>query len=516
MGLDYNALKPHSLSHLVDARIGRPGVDPTELITETDFSNDTVWEDILTVLTEGDSYFTTSGTGGQKTDAPNGISLVVGKTYLIHTVGTISAGNITIRNYSGGTTYSSLGAVGNFDVYDVFTADETGLYIRGSGATSISFTTFSIKEWNGEELIPDPNVGFVANDVTKWTAYGANIKEQDGNYIKTTYIDNAAGSFVYLRNTTTGSTFSDLVVGQKYLVQLRIKTNGIGNVQFQLYNNGLVTIIDTNTTDETVISQEFTLAAANPYVRSNNLNTGEIAWIEILSVKKISGLCAAYNMIPNGDTLVDISGGGANGADVGEYSVISDKDGVIFTRENVTSGAAYHIPTANADRINFTTEPFTIVGRIKLKSYVYGTILNRRTAANGWAFGTWTSGKFIAYLQGVSGNSGFAGGEGCDTIPKLNKWYTVGIVIYNNMFIYYLNGVNDGDFSFTAVGSITNVADVKISDGTALGHLDGAIADLKVFNYALSAQEHADYHNSFAKQVKQRDDMSDYGVGDTI
>ena len=55
------------------------------------------------------------------------------------------------------------------------------------------------------------------------------------------------------------------------------------------------------------------------------MGIGEIVWIEIVSLKKVTGLTAAYNFIPNGDTLVDISGNGHNGKIV---NCVREKDGL--------------------------------------------------------------------------------------------------------------------------------------------------------------------------------------------
>ena len=91
----------------------------------------------------------------------------------------------------------------------------------------------------------------------------------------------------------------------------------IGEVNTDIYDgNGYQNINTsvTNTSYETTIF-DLTIAGAGAiHFRINGLGAGEIVWCEFFSVQKITGLVAAYNMIPSaGNVLVDISGEGDEG-----------------------------------------------------------------------------------------------------------------------------------------------------------------------------------------------------------
>lgn len=527
--LDYPALKPHDLSHLVDSRIGNPDADQTQHVENGTFpSGHSEWALAACTGDSSNGYLelTATGTANARMVDEAAKLFVIGKTYLLEFDQYTPSSNVNVDGF----TFSIVNPGQQYFAYQISIQKDTWetkrvlftvsgaiediyLYLNqsnGSRATlnigdKIRIDNISIKEWNGEELVPDADVGFVMNLTSSWIAQGANTLSQDGNAVKITYVDNDDGAWGYLRDTTTGSTFANFVTGDKLRVVLRIKVD-TGSTQFRLYQpTGYVEEVITNT-EWQLYTWDIIVSGLYPYFRTNGLDN--FLWIEILSIMKVTGLVAAYNMIPSpGAVLVDISGEGNEGAING---AMSTKDGIKVS-DSLSSGieignSSSEFPTLKSVfTVCSVIKPHTIGGDRFL--FVVDTGGTLRTV-------------IIIYSVGAIRVSNYnvsvfnANPRQSNAFVQENKWSTL-VVSYdqvNDITKIWVDGIEGS----TAGGNESTIPASWIGSRGIGDISDAEFADVKFFNYALSEQQAKDYHNQFARQVNKKLELSDHGVGSTI
>jgi len=222
-----------------------------------------------------------------------------------------------------------------------------------------------------------------------------------------------------------------------------------------------------------------------------------------LSYEKDRGLLAAYNMKPNGSTLVDISGNGNNGTING--AVIQSKEG-LFTTDTTSNVLISAGPI-------ITTNTYSVLGRIKI---------NDLMASDGVLFsnGNTTTNEIIDSIGirngKLSWNYDTVGKykAGATTDLPLNSYVDFAFVSdggRSGVIKLYINGVEDTITSTGFYRSGTGSRLFARSSGT--GFL-GDCADFRIYNRVLSEQEIKDYHNSFIKPVIL-EDFNNYSVGET-
>jgi len=508
--LDYPALKPHDLSHLVDARVGNPDADPvTNLITDGTFPSADNW----TLLSEwtisgGAAIYDATGSGYIK---QGGRSYKAGQKYLLtYTITQLEAGDASLFFATGLGVATQL-----FAEYPItYVGRTTGTYREivtcindsdeefGMYATvtdEFTLTNLSLVEWSGEELVPDADVGFVANDVAKWTAYSNNTKEQVGNAVKINYVDNSLGASLLIRSLT-GTAFTDMDSG-KYKFVFKMKATS-GTPSIMIYDGAGYNNAGTITAgaDFEIFTWEQT-QTAYPIIRFASI-IDDVS-IEILSVKKVTGLVAAYNMIPNDGTLVDISGEGNDGTIV---DCFESKNGIVFSDSHdlskIDCGFTDHVMTGKATSLAF-----------RFKKYNAGRIVTLRSSviANGML--TVDANLRVSYYNG----SYNANPTDLDNSLQDGVWYNA-VIIYdepNDITTVYVNGVK------VSTGSGANMSPgnpfIFGQRSTGLTVLTGELADFNVFNYAFSEQESLAYHQQWADQVKFKGILTDdHAVGDSI
>jgi hypothetical protein len=207
--------KSHDLSHLVDSRIGVPASNPNNLFDEGKGTYDIDIEEWSTYGTNTVERVVEDGETAVKIsyiDHPFGANLalketgnlstnlVIGRAYRVRVRAKSNTGNVDLQYFvgSGWTDFDGTPTDTEFNWFEaIFISSTTdGGYIAGgsmSGSEVLWISEVQLFEWDGEELVPDHDVGFVANDVSKWSEYGTNVIEQDGNAVKCTYVDNASG-----------------------------------------------------------------------------------------------------------------------------------------------------------------------------------------------------------------------------------------------------------------------------------------------------------------------------------
>ena len=231
-----------------------------------------------------------------------------------------------------------------------------------------------------------------------------------------------------------------------------------------------------------------------------------------LSYQKDRGLLAAYNMKPNGSTLVDISGNSRHGTLNG--GLINTKDGLGFNGVNgyIGSLASPTYTDKLSVSVRFKPNDDTYVGYKGVIGDWNHTgdkrswfIIKEKDAGNKYEFdisttGLWVSGRSIA----------------TDSALIKNQWYTL-TAVYNGAKIYmYLNGVKQ-----TAESNVTgnlfqgDLLQIGLYTSDLQRCFNGEIGDVRIYNRELTEQEIKDYHNSFIKPVIL-EDWSGSAVGDLI
>jgi hypothetical protein len=501
--------KAKDLSHLVDSRIGVPNANLSERIVNTQASD---W-DYGAPLSWNNGVF--SYADGALGDFRQDIDTYAGEKLLIKfTISnsespfaylTIHIANQAVVNYSyfeNGTHYAVITVPPpNLGVYQI------RFYCNATGK-AFDISDMSATGWDGEELVPDPDVGFVANSVDTWSVYGTNTKEQDGNAVKISYAGgspSSLGGFVRLR-TAQNSVHNNNQIGSKMRLVTRAKVAAGANVTLRAFSGGSFTesYSVTSTEYETFIFDfEVETDASNVYLTLGNMDTAlEQISVEIVSYQKITGLVAAYNMIPSPEgVLVDISGNGYNGTIV---NTSVDSNGMEFSRINLSHvdlGQQFSLGKQITWAARFMLPKLPPSSGSFLAAYNGGDrfavwILSTGTIRTSFYDGTYT--RLIESDINISAG----------------VWYDIVInLVEAGGSTMYINGVAQYQTSGADL-SMSNF-DLICTRSRTLDGTDAVIDDIRIFNYSLSEAEAIDYHNSFQKLTK-RGNFSDHPVGSTI
>jgi len=186
-----------------------------DLITNGGFDTDTWWSKSVPEVTISGGTANFDNTGGSI--YKSGV-LTVGKIYrVIYTVDEYTAGTVaTLCGTTAGTNRTSE------DTYSevLLCAGNTVFYVDGIGSFTGKIDDVSVIEQN----------------IESWVKNGTNIIENDGGTLKTTFVDNANGAHVYLRETKDLNT--DLVVGKWYRIRVRAKVNAGASVILRIGSVG--------------------------------------------------------------------------------------------------------------------------------------------------------------------------------------------------------------------------------------------------------------------------------------
>ena len=130
-------------------------------------------------------------------------------------------------------------------------------------------------------------------DDANWAVHGTNTKAEDDGAVKFTYGNNAAGGYIYLRDSKDLNT--DLTVGAVYRIKAQAKVN-TGSVNLAVradfggasqtdYTGPAIT-----STDYSGITMYYTAGhATNDYLQFANMGSGESVWIKNISFTKLNG-----------------------------------------------------------------------------------------------------------------------------------------------------------------------------------------------------------------------------------
>lgn len=204
---------------------------------------------------------------------------------------------------------------------------------------------------------------------------------------------------------------------------------------------------------------------------------GFIGTIDNVVIREYVGLVAAYNFIPNGSTLVDISGNGYNGTIYG--GLMSNKNGIQFK-----NGFNDYISIPAIGLLIWTINLRCTKQKTGLSSY--NGLLNGTNVLY-YALGL-TNSDALYYIDGVYNSY--------DLLYMVNGTYDISIVCNGVNITTYCNGVYASTVTPTS-GVILYIENIGFRYLGISRSFPGEFHDLRIYNRALSSQEVRDYHNSF-------------------
>lgn len=252
-------------------------------------------------------------------------------------------------------------------------------------------------------------------------------------------------------------------------------------------------ILDMNSINEKY--QEFLHSFPMP-VMKENINAFFLNKPDDLSNE--NGLVAAYNMKPNGSTLVDISGSGNNGTITGAISTVKGMkfDGV---DDEVSMGV-----------VTFLDGLTTATWCLRFKTTDVSASLFSQTYNNlTFYINLDASGKLLGRTTGatlITSTNSYNDG----------KIHNAVLVLNGTSLILYVDGVNVGstnDAEAVASSSDDHLSlGVSRDNGGSSSNADCEIYDAKIYNRAWTEQEAKDYYNEFASRTYLRETFEGNGA----
>lgn len=407
-----------------------------------------------------------------RTDKGTALARVVNHNGVTYTTGSKSLSKFTIVTWIKQRTKDS------GDRYGTALISSNQIFRRGLSATE--YNNFINSQLVCSITIPNP-IG-----LNKWVQL---VLTYDGsNFIS------SANNKTILGTPTAVATFSfdysDIIIGRG---SESARYSDADILKFEIYDNVL---------SDKEIELDYK-ALLDTQITEKPVRGFELVKPTDLSYLKDTGLVAAYNMIPNGNTLVDISGNGLNGAIL---SGISTKDGM---SHNVGGGIAIR------DGALITTLDYTICGRVKINNLMdtdgvlfsndndsSNTIIDslgfksRKLAWNYDSSGTFKNETTNSFVLGVWSDFVFISNGGRTGTIKV-----------------YIDGVEQ---TITTTGFYRSGSDVRIFNRSNSDiPFIGECSDLRIYNYAFTPEQAKAYHNSCVNPVIL-EDWSGSAVGDTI
>jgi len=291
-----------------------------------------------------------------------------------------------------------------------------------------------------------------------------------------------------------------LVSGQRYKFSFTISdsTSAIFNIilgslsissGYKTYGNG-------------TYSEEFTFDGSGNQINIYSQYGSSNLSIDNVSIQPLTGLVAAYNMIPSNGKLIDISGNGNDGTISG---AISTKDGMAFNGVDDIISSPY-----NTDLdFDLSSQSITVMARMKTTDSQADIIYKRKTSSdyNGFEFGI-IGNELTGYISDGLTNSGFLTSN---TTINDGKWHSCLIVYANTFMKFYVDGILNNTETYSAINDLSFDAPLQIASGKGLGIYKGEIQDVKIYNREFTPTEAQAYHNSF-QEVTLRNSFSDDGA----
>ena len=460
----------------------------SELITNLDFEDG--WGASNATIDNFNSFTTTTSFGYIRL---NNI-LTIGKTYVLKIQGTTTSTGtnaFNIRRYNGSFLYKT-GITGTFNETFTFTALDAGIMLSNEGLTTTVINNISIKEYLGQEVVPDSGCGSwlfepqstntINNSNSNFIAVNMDlvyndVKSPDGtqNAFKATTTTTGGSQFRPNQTQITPSTFSIFLKygnNQWYQVINSSATGFYANIDVQ---NGVFGTSGADTDNLSVkdygngwfrFSGTFTSASTTGSIRVYASSSSSAGWAGVSAPIgsyvygygfQVEALDYATSYIPTEGTQktrnqdVCTNGGG--------LASINSTEGVIYwegAKLQEASGTQVLglSDGSGANRIGFQTSPN--VNQIRFVVDAGGNqaskffVLDDITDFNKYAL-KWKQDDFSFWVNGIK-----IGTDTSGNVPALNA--------LNTLDFYYGTGNGTGIYNFTAKTKALAVWKEALSD----------------------------------------------------
>jgi len=230
-----------------------------------------------------------------------------------------------------------------------------------------------------------------------------------------------------------------------------------------------------------------------------------------------TGLVGAWDMRAVGGTVFDKSGNGNDGSP--SYLGLGDTDisffNTVLGRAANFDGLAGAINCGTSDSLNFGTGDFSFIAWARTPGAASRRLCQKGSSGSAsYKVGFDASNKpYFEIQDGVNTLTVTAAGAVTDFI-----WHQIAIVADRDSQAgcrVYIDGVNDTDTrvgTVTSVGTITNASDFRLGSYGGSTYLIGDVADVKLFNRALTPDEIA---AEYAKGAQTVTFKTDFGARET-
>jgi hypothetical protein len=338
-------------------------------------------------------------------------------------------------------------------------------------------------EFNNAQPINKPKRGFILNKPT-----------DSRNQVNSVLAADSLANWNFLSGwTTTGvstiidsNSFSTVGVGGIYK-QAQIGAVGdtyLIRIKGTTTSSGLTVLDGGGTTYFALPLGAFDVVRTISWVGDRQLflrqTTAGTTDIEILTLQKCTGLWAHYNFQKTGNTLVDISGNGRNLVIGGNSlkTIVQGRRGILFF---------------NDKKVYFEGSTITPSGNKTFLAYIfnYGQTVDTGAILGSYEFMIQNTTNKLTHYNGSSyvvSNS---------AVP-VGVWSTVAATINatGNIINFYINGVLDSGNLVAATNY--NTGFIGTYGGSNM-FPSAELADLKIYNRVLTAQEIKAYHNQFVQ-----------------
>ena len=385
-------------------------------------------------------------------------------------------------------------------------------FIIHDSSLVLSLDAANIKSFRGE---PTTNVVPNPLDLFAWCINGANSATLSRD---TSSLASPAGG-IPMRMTTTGSdpytstynaafNLSAASQGQVWTMSVWAKANRSLTCElflFEANSSGVYINLSTVSINVTTEWQRFTLSRTNSeatvaYVQvrldgPNTYSAGDIVWWDGLQVEQkayattfVSG--SRGTSVETGGGLYDLTNGNNNGTLTNGPTFNSANGGSI-----VFDGSDDEIFIDNSSSINFIgTQRYTALIWVypNLGGTTWHGIVSKGNAQQ-YALTINSPNAFLHYETNQGGigalNSAY------DSID-LNKWQQVGIGFDGSTKTIWKNGISIASQIASTLNSSTNTEQLRIGEGNDGEQFRGNIAQVSIYNKALSASEVLQNYNS--------------------
>jgi len=222
-----------------------------------------------------------------------------------------------------------------------------------------------------------------------------------------------------------------------------------------------------------------------------NSSGGFVGSIDDVYAYELTGLIAAYNMKPVGNTLVDISGNGNTGTFAGKR--VSSTNGLAFT------GSEYvNLPSL----INLGTS-HSICIRFKPNALGTKSLFGEQASSNNFCYLNPMNFNYRSNSVTVTSS----------VITFTNNWCDLEIIRNGTSVLLYLDGIYVETLTVSNSNPLTGINQL-FARQSVLGYV-GDVQDLKIHNRVLTPKEIKAYHNSFIEQPYINEDFSDASADGT-